>query len=407
MVQEQISLLLGSGFSAPDGMKTVRQINDEISHLKVNDIFIHSDKTFILLKGQIKPKFSLHPTDELFFIEFIKFYIQHTKKPFNYEELFDFVTSYIRFGNHKGDIQTFFTSFKIMILKSSVDLFNIDSYIHRFIEYFNQLISKLLQSKKYYEDISLGNYPPYDDFALFLKSYLEDGNIVSVHSLNHDLLFEHLASKHVDLWQQYCDGFSDINSHYYGQVNIQQSISKTYTVRLKCFQELFDKRLRLYKLHGSVDTYIANIDNSNLDLTRIKRDWGVGELQKEINDGNTKPIYKSIYQSTYPDILSGASSKAIWYKQPHYEFLFNAFKINLKASKKLFVIGYGFKDDGINYILENDFLIDNKEMIVIDIINPVSRLMDFYKPKFLRKSITDLKLKDWLGLINPKTSTHD
>ena len=42
-VSKQISFLLGSGFSAPDGMETVGQINAEIQKIKVEDIYIHTE----------------------------------------------------------------------------------------------------------------------------------------------------------------------------------------------------------------------------------------------------------------------------------------------------------------------------------------------------------------------------
>jgi|GEM_PF-1636004 len=44
---KSISLIIGSGFSVPDGMRTVGQINDLLINLKENDIYIQSDMTFI------------------------------------------------------------------------------------------------------------------------------------------------------------------------------------------------------------------------------------------------------------------------------------------------------------------------------------------------------------------------
>jgi len=38
---KEISILLGSGFSAPDGIKTVGEINKYILSLKLEDIYIH------------------------------------------------------------------------------------------------------------------------------------------------------------------------------------------------------------------------------------------------------------------------------------------------------------------------------------------------------------------------------
>jgi hypothetical protein len=395
---KSISLIIGSGFSIPDGMRSVNQINQILKNLKEIDIYIHSDMTFILLNGQEKPTFSIHSGDEKFFIQFIDWYINLSKGEFNYEIFYDYITSFKRFGNHKNDIEPFFEEFKRDILKSDSPLDGINSYVSRFSEYFNQLVSNLLQSQKYYENVGLGNYPPYDRFSTFLKEMVSGGFIVNCHSLNHDLLFEHLASKHSELFQDFTDGFTDLGSPYFGNVHLQQSISKSYKVRLKYFTNTFNKPIRLYKLHGSVDTYIANIGNPNLDLTRVKKDWGVGEIQKEIKLGNGELGYSELFQNTYPDILSGASSKAIWYQQPYYKEIHEHFARNLINAELLVVIGYGFGDDGINHIIESNYLTKGKRMIIIDIKKPESRLIDDYRTTILEKSLSNVSMDEWIKI---------
>lgn len=393
-----ISLILGSGFSVPDGMKTVGQINQTLINLQDKDIYIHSDMTFILITGQEKPSFSTHWGDERFFIQFIQWYITLNNGEFNYEIFYDYITSFKRFGNHKEKIESFFLKFQKEVLKSTSPIDDINSYISRFSDYFNQLISKLLQSQKYYEDVGLGNYPPYDSFTAFLKEMVRNEYVIHTHSLNHDLLFEHIASKHSDLFQHFTDGFSDLGSPYFGNVHLSQSISKNYKVRLKYFTNSFNKPIRLYKLHGSVDTYIANLAISNLDLARVKKDWGVGEIQKEVESEKGELTYTELYQNSYPDILSGASSKALWYQQPYYKELQEHFVSNLSNSDLLVVIGYGFGDDGINHIIETKFLTQGKSMVVIDITKPKSRLLDDYRTSLIEKSLADVSLEEWIEL---------
>lgn len=394
---KNLSFLLGSGFSVPDGMKTVSQINELILSLKLEDIYVHSDMTFMLLNGQKKPGYSSHSVDEYFFITFVSFYNDKVKGQFNYEDFYDYVSSYLRFKNHQEEIEQFVDKFNTEIFKATYprDALN---HLSRFSDNFSKLISSLLQSKKYYEDVSLGNYPNYDTFSFFLKSILDTKGIVNVHSLNHDLLFEHIASKHSDLWQHFTDSYSDLNSSYYGEVHLNESISKTYKVRLKYFTDEYNKPLRLYKLHGSVDTYIANIANP-VDLTRVKKDWGVGRIQKEIKSDSGTYSYSELFQFTHPDILSGATSKALWYKQPHYKELIERFRNNLNEAEHLIVIGYGFNDDGINNILETEFLTEGKKMIVVDVKKPTSRLIEHYNIEFIGKSISDVTIEEWLNCV--------
>ena len=395
---KNISLIIGSGFSVPDGMRTVGQINQLLTNLQEKDIYIHFDMTFILLNGQEKPSYAIHWGDEKFFISFLEWYISHLKGDFNYEVFYDYMTSFRRFGKHKDEIEPFFKKFKRDILKSTSPIDGINSYVSRFSTYFNQLISNLLQSQKYYEDVGLGNYPPYDGFLVFLKEMVNSGYIINNHSLNQDLLFEHIASKHSDLFQHFTDGYTDSGSLYFGNVHLRQSISKNYKVRLKFFTNSFNKPIRLFKLHGSVDTYIANLAKPNLDQTRVKKDWGVGEVQKEIKDGDGNLIYTELFQNTYPGMLSGASSKALWYQQPYYKELQEHFIKNLSNAELLVVIGYGFGDDGINNVIETKYLTQGKKMIVIDIKKPDTRLIDYYKTKIFEKSLSDMSIEDWIEI---------
>ena len=169
-------------------------------------------------------------------------------------------------------------------------------------------------------------------------------------------------------------------------------------MRLKFFTNSFNKPIRLFKLHGSVDTYIANLAKPNLDQTRVKKDWVVGEIQKEIIDGDGNLIYTELFQNTYPDMLSGASSKALWYQQPYYKELQEHFIKNLSNAELLVVIGYGFGDDGINNVIETKYLTQGKKMIVIDIKKPATRLIDYYKTKIFEKSLSDMSIEDWIEI---------
>ena len=95
-----------------------------------------------------------------------------------------------------------------------------------------------------------------------------------------------------------------------------------------------------------------------------------------------------MYQHTYPDILSGISSKTAWYKQPHYKELVDHFSSNLNTSDVLLVVGYGFKDEGINHLIESEFLSQGKRMIIIDTQKLSHRLVNFYKTREFEKSLT-------------------
>lgn len=225
---KEISFLIGSGFSVPDGLMSVTMLNETIKNLTVDKIYIHTDLTFHLVDTSDKPSLLLREKDEAFFIEFIQWYIQKNSGIFNYEVFYDFVSSYQRFNKHKEEVDAFFYVFKHVNLPGNSLIDNPRNYISRFTDYFKSLISDLLHSNIYYENVSHGNYPPYEDFAQFLSTLVQQGYLIHIHSLNHDLLFEHIASKHADLWQYFTDGYSDKGSNYYGRVHLHNTIVKTY-----------------------------------------------------------------------------------------------------------------------------------------------------------------------------------
>lgn len=62
--------------------------------------------------------------------------------------------------------------------------------------------------------------------------------------------------------------------------------------------------------------------------------------------------------------------------------LFERFKKNLEKAEKLIVIGYGFKDDGINELLEKHYLQSGKHILVIDINKPDVAIIHQYAEQF-------------------------
>jgi hypothetical protein len=390
---ETVSFLIGSGFSKADGMPLASEINDSLINLTVDDIYIHSDMTLIRLKGEERPNKMIPPRDEHIVIDFIRFYcekILNDSTEFDYEKVFDFIEAYNRFNNHEDEIHEFCEEFRSKHNTSYDD----SNLIYRFSLYFPKLISTYLQNPRYYESISLGNYPRYDAFASYLNQLVNSGVKLNVHTLNHDLLFEHIASKHILLWQHFSDGFDELGSPYYGEVSTEDRIRKTYKVRLRQFTDNFNKNLCIYKLHGSIDTYRADI--SSRDETRIKKDWGVGNIYKEVYNDNLKKFeYKLTLQQIYPDFLSGTTSKITQYDYPFFKELIQHFEKNLEASNKLIVIGYGFKDEGINNILIRKYLSKGRPMTVIDKKIPDFSIINDFKTKKIEKPFIDVTFDEF------------
>jgi hypothetical protein len=239
---------------------------------------------------------------------------------------------------------------------------------------------------KHFESAGYSNYPYYGGFFGLLREWVKN-NIVNVHTLNHDLFFDFISSRLTDLWEHYSDGYTEYGSSVYGNVTTsfktdRGSIRKTYNVRLQYYNGEYENRLRLFKLHGSIDSYVLRLQNSDKEF-RIKKDYGVGEfLMEKFDEQVGKYKYEAVFTDTHPDFLSGTTEKIRQYNIPFYESLFNHFKTNLQKSSKLLIIGYGFQDKGINDLLEMNYLVYRKPVVVIDVKKHDIELFKTYENQF-------------------------
>ncbi len=420
-MKEHISFLFGSGFSAPEGIPTVNTINKRIRQLKEDEFYLGSNQKAFFYKSTSRDPNSWMPSsyiDRMFAQEFISFYcikmLENKIDLFNYEEFYDFVSEFLRFEKHKFEIGNFCNEFRAKHIKTDIWYSNDHNLVWRFSKIFNQLISDLLTIPRYYEDTSLINYPPYDPLVGFIRESLKT-KTVNVHTLNHDLFFDSLASKHVDLWQQFSDGFTEYGSPYFGEVSFDHkfelwTVHKSYKVRLRYYNDDYSKNLRLYKLHGSIDNYIllrpditGGSHYSKENAVRVKKDFAVGEfLMERIDEKLQKYVYDRPFSEQYPDFLTGTTEKIRLYHDPFFDNLFSNFKSNLLNSTHLFVIGYGFQDRGVNEYLENNYLIFNKPMIVIDIKKPDSYIIEKYKDQitFIDKGAIGVTYEEFIKLAN-------
>lgn len=417
---EHISFLFGSGFSAPENIPTVGAINMKLRQLKKDEFYLGSDQRAFFYQTEWRDPngwMTSSTIDRLFAQEFIAFYCKEVLHDdldaFNYEVFYDYFSEFLRYQKHKDAIGKFCETFRTTYIKDSVWASDDHNFVWRFSKIFNQLVSGLLMVPRYYEDVSYGNYPTYDPLVGLMRELLKT-KIVDVHTLNHDIFFDSLASKHSDLWQHFCDGFTEYGSPYFGEVSFDHkselwTVHKSYKVRLRYFNNDYSKNLRLYKLHGSIDNFILlkatspgasqySRDNS----VRVKRDFAVGEfLMERLDETLQKYVYDRPFSENYPNFLTGTTEKIRLYNDPFYDKLFSIFKSNLLHSNQLFVIGYGFQDKGINEFLENHYLIFNKPMIVIDIKKPDSPLIEKYNDQitFIDKGAIGVSYKEYMELV--------
>ena len=397
------------GQHAPDstGLPGVKQLNQRLSKINESEILIHTDQRAIFLNGQ--EDLNRSPRWERVFLqEFLEFYneVVLVSTGFHYETFYDYYSGYLTSNENQGAIEGFYNRFNEKHFKETVSERDCYNRISDFNRSYNQLLASQLHKTKYFEDISILNYPPYDPFVGFLKELLKSSDI-KFHTLNHDLFFDWLGQSHSDLWEHFSDGYQLEGSPFYGTVsydfniNTDKKVSKTYYVKLERFIDKFDKPLSFYKLHGSIFNTIVYKPQSYQQKIRLKDNYAVSSFLMEITDLKTgKQSFEKLWDEVEPDFLSGTTNKTRFYtSDPHYKNLFKHFENNLSKSDLLVVIGYGFQDSGINEYLEKYFLSRGKRMIVIDPNKPSIDLLEKYNATYIQKGVTQVTYQEYLDLI--------
>jgi hypothetical protein len=409
-MRQTVSILLGSGFSIPEGLPGVKQLNKRLSKIDESEILIHTDQTAMFLNGQEDPNRRSRWDERIFMQQFLEYYnsdILKKDEQFHYETFYDFYSGYLNNSENKKEIEFFYKKFNDEHFKDG----NIDrdcyNRVSDFNRSFNQLLASQLHKPKYFEDVTYGNYPPYDSFIGFIRELLKTYD-VKVHTLNHDLFFDFLGHNHSELFQYFSDGYKLEGSPFYGTVSYHFNqntalpiVSKTYHVKLEHFIDKFDTPLCLFKLHGSVFNTIVYTPEKEQRKVRLKDNYAISQFKMEMNDPETgEPCFRGLHDEVAPDFLSGTTNKMRSYtRDPYYINLFKHFRQNLSTSELLVVIGYGFQDGGINEFIEKHFLASGNRMIVIDPNKPKTDLIDKYNTKYISKGVTQVQYQEYLELI--------
>lgn len=142
---------------------------------------------------------------------------------------------------------------------------------------------------------------------------------IDIFTLNHDTILETVLTDSVS------DGFENFEDGLY------------------IFSNKWDKKIRLHKLHGSID-WRPLYSREQKKYIPGKFDLSKGDTY--IEKSCEKHGYK--YEKDYTKILTGTKIKEFEYNFGIYADLFNLFFSRLIESNILFVSGYGWNDSAIN-----------------------------------------------------------
>lgn len=383
-----ISLLLGAGFSQPMGYPMGKEVNDLLTNFDFKHTDISSTGLLFPCSERNMPYSQYHRNFE-FCHRIIDYYTKCHNGNFDYEEFIDFIHSkdiydkqYV--DNTKG------------VIKSNEDyakfVFGMENIVA-------QMIESVIKDKD--GNIWYDNKPhrmgPIDGYNIFLQvlSNWSNDHIINVHTLNHDMVFESF-DKTDYLSGKICDGFSINGSKYFGEIKTFDG--RYYDVRLSRYTGKYDKPVRLFKLHGSLDyaLYYAQKKGTMVPDKCIKTRYGI-DITKLKCDNSHKQKYDD-YQGTYHSyFLSGIVTKQRYYDDKgFFTKIHTHFHKNLKTAKKLIIIGYGGRDPKINEAIFNNYNYRKRPTIIIDPFPSESliKLAERIGCNIIKKGISEITMAD-------------
>ena len=109
---DNISFIIGSGFSEPAGFPTASKINERLRQIHATEICKDTGGGAFFLNSDTDPNSHWMGVKERNFIqEFIEFYIAKGAE-FHYECFYDYYHEYLINNNYPEDLTAFFTRFR-------------------------------------------------------------------------------------------------------------------------------------------------------------------------------------------------------------------------------------------------------------------------------------------------------
>ncbi len=185
----------------------------------------------------------------------------------------------------------------------------------------------------------------------FLKDcYQDNPSKIDVFTLNHDIVLEDcLKQNHIE----FADGFGEPE----GLGNPNEQARYWNPELFKC-----DKKVKLYKLHGSINWFLFHERNKNfLPRIGIPMGWDYWHIKDSMGE-------YLIAEDGVPLLLVGTYNKILDYVDiPIFLDLHYTFYNSLQNNQRLIIIGYSFGDKAINARLAEWMLSpQNNRLVIID-----------------------------------------
>lgn len=327
-----IAYLLGSGLSIPLGLDSIQELTAKILNADKFAV-LHTDQCYhvgippaMYLPGEVTSQIATE------FIRLVHSFlsrqttVNRIQNP-NYEDIADFIKQYQL--SMAGEYEN--PALSQLYLKEIEDYASQNRVeIGRLLKYSIILMDCILQHFLNHNHSDILNKSGY---ILNVIPVSLIGDQIDVFTLNHDLIMEdYLVTNGIS----FADGFypNSEGLHYFDFNQFWHSANK----------------VRLVKLHGSIDRYIHNQSMIKVSDPRY------------IND----PSSNGFSDNFVPSVLSGKIVKMLDYSKPIHADLYGYFRVKLATEiSKLIVVGYGFGDKGINNALSSWFGLNPRNRLIV------------------------------------------
>lgn len=347
----KLTVILGAGFSYDAGLPLGKDIQARFDRDQRGKLLLASSSEWMWIDDKSdtdKHNFTLnydYMAYSYILNEYIKQYKLEKGSFINYEDFYQYINDT---QSNIENCKPLFEKAKKAFVKDNPTITKESHHFYPFTnpnyyrikEIVNYLIWDLLQIPKAKEEL-IESYRP---FIEVIKKYDE----VDIFTLNHDLLLELLLEFNQI---EFTKGFSMINS------NIQYEGEPLLT-----FQNDFKNiKIRLHKLHGSVDCY--QFEHCTQNGSFLKR---TGEGTYYLPGGyrarhvsvridiNTGEIIQDFNADAVPKFITGTNKLDLIESDYMYSQLYKNFFTSIEKAHNLLISGYSFRDKHINKALENN-----------------------------------------------------
>lgn len=412
-----VSFLLGAGFSHPAGYPLAAGVSKIVLRVQASGIATHTDGR-AWLRQEFLVYLATNPTEPFKdpqdgfshpekggadALEAILAVYGKTRELDNYEDFFDELYQYRRWDSSRLTDAAFIAEYERRGLhndpKKQGEGKHIKQAVVMAFNIFSQLLDQLLQPNR-------GGWLPeaYSRLIQLLRKnsnrhrsiFDEVGPIHNFyfHTLNHDLFLESLLddeTAHTAIG--YSDGFSEDGTPYYGRIYFGHDFPALFrkyppyaNVRIPRYTGDYEGQVQLFKLHGSLNYWsfgVQSMDAGAYEPNVVKKQPWIShlELHREFEQEG-RIVSRHDFSNYSPLFLSGTTAKIEQYEDPVlFSKLLKHFSQNLADSDVLVIIGYGFRDIGINALIEPFLRDNNKKTIIISLEPPT---LPYVNPEMVR-----------------------